>query len=162
MPTSMPGWRGVVLAVGAFAVLAGNLSAQDVADTPALKWTSVPSHLPSGAQVAVVSGDPTKPVLTTVELIMPSGYGIPPHYHPVDESIEVMEGAVLIGVGDDMAPEKAHRANPGDASTLNPGAHHFIIAAETARVRVTFMGPYTVTYVETGQAAGRSIFPSGF
>jgi quercetin dioxygenase-like cupin family protein len=158
----MPGWRSVVLTVGVLVALAAELSAQDAADAPALKWTSVPSHLPSGAQVAVVSGDPTKPVLTTVELIMPSGYGIPPHYHPVDESIEVIEGAVLIGVGDEMDPGKAHRANAGDASTLNPGSHHYIISAETARVRVTFMGPYTVTYVQTGQAGGRSIFPSGF
>jgi quercetin dioxygenase-like cupin family protein len=150
------------LAVGVFTALAGNLSAQSATDTVALRWTSVPSHLPSGAQVAVVTGDPTKPVLTTVEVIMPSGYGIPPHYHPVDESIEVIEGAVLVGVGDEMDPAKAMRANAGDATTLHPGAHHYLIAAETARVRVTFMGPYTVTYVQTGQASERSIFPPGF
>jgi quercetin dioxygenase-like cupin family protein len=157
----MPGWRGVALAFGVLAALAGELSAQS-ADTVALHWTAVPSHLPSGAQVAVVSGDPTKPVLTTVEVIMPSGYGIPPHYHPVDESIEVIEGALLVGVGDEMDPGKAHRANAGDASTLNPGTHHYLIAAETARVRVTFMGPYTVTYVQPGKASERSIFPPGF
>jgi quercetin dioxygenase-like cupin family protein len=158
----MAGWRRVVLVIGVLSALAGDLRAQTATDTVALRWSSVPSHLPSGAQVAVVSGDPTKPVLTTVELIMPSGYGIPPHYHPVDESVEVIEGALLVGVGDVTDPGKAMRANAGDASTLNPGTHHYIIAAETARIRVTFMGPYTVTYVQTGQASERSIFPPGF
>jgi quercetin dioxygenase-like cupin family protein len=157
----MAGWQRVALVIGILSGLAGDLQGQATADT-ALQWTSVPSHLPSGAQVAVVSGDPTKPVLTTVELILPSGYGIPPHFHPVDESIEVLDGAVLVGVGDVMDPGKAMRANAGDASTLNSLAHHYLIAAETARVRVTFMGPYTVTYVQTGQASERSIFPPGF
>ncbi len=162
MPTSMPGWRRVGLAVGVLGAVAGELPAQNAADTVALSWSSVPSHLPSGAQVAVVSGDPTKPVLTTVEVVMPSGYGIPPHYHPVDEQIEVVEGALLVGVGDDMDPGKAVRAGPGDESTLHPGTHHYIIAGETTRLRVTFMGPYTVTYVQTAQVPGRSIFPPGY
>jgi quercetin dioxygenase-like cupin family protein len=162
MPTSLPGWRRVGLAVGVFAAVAGELPAQSAADTVALSWSSVPSHLPSGAQVAVVSGDPTKPVLTTVEVVMPSGYGIPPHYHPVDEQIEVVEGALLVGVGDDMDPGKAVTASAGAESTLHPGTHHYIIAAETTRIRVTFMGPYTVTYLPTAQTPERAIFPPGF
>ena len=55
-----------------------------------------------GAQIAVVSGDPTTTGMTTIELIMPDGYRMPPHSHPVDEHVQVLVGALLIGLGDKL------------------------------------------------------------
>jgi quercetin dioxygenase-like cupin family protein len=151
----------VVLVVAMLAALARGISAQTSADTAALHWTGVPSHLPAGAQVAIVSGDPTKPVLTTADLMMPDGYTMPVHFHPVDEQVEVLEGTLLIGVGDVMDPGKAMQANMGDATMLHPGAQHYFIAKGRTRVRVTFMGPYTVTYVGVDHTAGEVFYPFG-
>ncbi len=151
----------VVLVVGVLTTLARGLSAQTSADSAALQWTAVPSHLPAGAQVAIVSGDPTKPVLTTADLMMPDGYTMPAHFHPVDEQVEVLEGTLLIGIGDVMDRGKAMQANMGDASVLHPGTQHYFIAKGRTRIRVTFMGPYTVTYVGADHTAGEVLYPFG-
>ena len=151
----------VVLVVGVLTTLARGLSAQTSADSAALQWTAVPSHLPAGAQVAIVSGDPTKPVLTTADLMMPDGYTMPAHFHPVDEQVEVLEGTLLIGIGDVMDRGKAMQANMGDASMLHPGTQHYFIAKGRTRIRVTFMGPYTVTYVGADHTAGEVLYPFG-
>jgi quercetin dioxygenase-like cupin family protein len=151
----------VLLVAGMLAVLARGLSAQTPEDTAAPRWTAVPSHLPRGAQVAIVSGDPTKAVLTTADLMMPDGYTMPAHFHPVDEQVEVLEGALLIGIGEVMNPEKATQANVGDVTMLHPGAQHYFIAKGRTRVRVTFMGPYTVTYVGADHTAGQVFYPFG-
>jgi quercetin dioxygenase-like cupin family protein len=45
------------------------------------------------------------PGMTVVELIMPDGYRMPPHSHPEDEHVEVLEGALLIGIGDRLDPK---------------------------------------------------------
>jgi quercetin dioxygenase-like cupin family protein len=151
----------MTLVLAAAATLAGDLAAQ-AADPALLQWSLVPPILPPGARIAVVSGDPTIPGMTTVELIMPNGYRIPPHSHPVDEFVEVKEGTLLVGIGDEMDPGKTMRAEVGDTGTAPAGVHHYTIAEGTTRVRVTFMGPYTITYVHAHQAPRRPNFPYGY
>jgi hypothetical protein len=53
-----------------------------VATRPPLPWAAAPSLLPPGALIALVSGDPTGPGQSTIELSMPDGYKMPPHSHP--------------------------------------------------------------------------------
>jgi hypothetical protein len=78
MPMNPQGRRWMTLVLAAAATLAGDLAAQ-AADPALLQWSLVPPILPPGARIAVVSGDPTIPGMTTVELIMPNGYRMPPH-----------------------------------------------------------------------------------
>jgi hypothetical protein len=54
------------------------------------------------------------------------------------------------------------RAEVGDTGTAPAGAHHHTIAEGTTRVRVTFMGPYTITYVHAHQAPHRPNFSYGY
>jgi hypothetical protein len=61
-----------------------------------LSWGPAPAVFPQGAQMAVVSGDPGKAAPFTVELSMPDGYRIPPHFHPTDETVEVKKGTFLL------------------------------------------------------------------
>jgi hypothetical protein len=56
--------------------------------------------------MAVVSGDPSKAEPFVVELSMPNGYKVPPHFHPTDEVVEVKEGTFLVGMGDTFDPKK--------------------------------------------------------
>ena len=67
------------------------LHAQSASNTkaPTLSWGPAPAAFPSGAKMAVVSGDPGKAGPFTVELSFPNGYRIPPHFHPTDEAVEV-------------------------------------------------------------------------
>ena len=78
------------------------------ADKPgALHWGPAPAVFPKGARLAVVSGDPFKAGPFVVELAMPSGYQIPPHFHPTDEIVEVKKGTLLVGMGDKFDLAKA-------------------------------------------------------
>ncbi len=76
-----------------------------------MHWGPAPAVFPPGARMAVVSGDPSKAELFTVELAMPSGYKIAPHFHPTDETVEVK-----IHSGDGHGPICADLRQPGGRS----------------------------------------------
>src|SRR5262249_4428521 len=65
-----------------------------------VKWGPVPPALPAGAQIAVLSGDPSKAEPFTIRLKAPDGYKIMPHWHPTDENVTVLEGTFAMGVGE--------------------------------------------------------------
>src|SRR5262252_5102208 len=65
-------------------------------------WGPAPPMLPSGAQIAVLAGDPTKSTAYAVRLKFPANYAIPAHSHPTDENVVVVSGAVTWGMGDKL------------------------------------------------------------
>ena len=113
----------------------------------ALKWGLAPAVFPQGARMAVVSGDPGKAALFTVELAMPSGYKIPPHFHPTDEVVEVKKGTLLVGMGDKFDAAKTKAMKAGDKGSIPAKAHHFAAAQGATFIEVTAMGPFALTYV---------------
>jgi quercetin dioxygenase-like cupin family protein len=118
--------------------------------------------LPRGALIAVVSGDPTGPGKSTLELSMPNGYRIPPHFHPSYEHVEVKEGTLLVGMGDRLDPKQTRALAAGDSATAPAGMHHFSIARGRTLLSVTFIGPYTITYVRAEDAPRPAVFPFGY
>jgi len=151
--------RGFLSATAAILLLTGDLVAQASGATQPLQWIPVPPILPPGALIAVVSGDPTGPGRCTVELAMPDGYLMPPHSHPSDEFVEVRAGTLLVGVGDRMDVRKTQPVAVGDTGTAPAGMHHYSIAKGETTVRVTFMGPYTITYVHEYDVPRSPSFP---
>jgi hypothetical protein len=97
--------------------------------------------------MAVVSGDPSKAATFTVELAMPSGYKIAPHFHPTDETVEVKKGTLLVGMGDTFDASKAKAMKAGEKGSLRAKAHHFAAAQGATFIEVTAMGPFGMTYV---------------
>src|SRR3989442_14081018 len=73
--------------------------ATPAAKPTALHWSPAPAVFPKGAKMAVVAGDPAQAAPFTVELAMPAGYKILPHFHPTDETVTVKKGAPPIGGG---------------------------------------------------------------
>jgi len=140
---------------------ATNLAAQDAAGAPALQWV-VPPLLPPGARLAVVSGDPTSPGECTIEVAMPNGYRLPPHFHPSYEHVEVKQGTLLIGMGDRLDVKKTLALAAGDSATAPAGMHHYSIAKGPTVLSVTFMGPYTITYLHAEDAPHPRTFPFGY
>jgi quercetin dioxygenase-like cupin family protein len=121
-----------------------------VGDTTAkvsLQWGPAPPVFPAGAKMAVVNGDPSKEGVFQVELALPDGYRIPPHFHPTDEAVEVKEGTFLVGLGDKLDPTKTNPMKQGDKGSLRANMHHFGIARGATIVAVTAKGPFAMTYV---------------
>lgn len=97
--------------------------------------------------MAVVSGDPSKPGMFTIDLSMPAGYRIPPHFHPTDEHVQVKKGTFMVGMGDMIDLKKTNALAVGDTGTIKASMHHFAVAKDAVTVEVTAMGPFAMTYV---------------
>ena len=74
-------------------------SAHKIINAADLKWGPAPPGLPAAVQATVLDGDPTKPGLFTVRLKAPDGTQIMPHWHPADEHVTVISGALMVGWG---------------------------------------------------------------
>jgi quercetin dioxygenase-like cupin family protein len=149
-----------------FAALLGFLAAppamaQSPADSASLRW-AVPTTMPGGALVAVASGNPYAPVETTFLIAMPGGYRIPPHFHPSEVRIGVRKGSVLVGMGDRLDRNRARALAVGDSAAIPAGTHHFWLASDRAVVTLTFIGPFTITYLRAVDAPQTKAFPVGY
>jgi len=117
------------------------------AKTAPLKWDAAPAALPSGAQMAVVSGDPGKKGMFVVELKMPADYAVPPHWHPTNETVKVLSGKLHYGMTDKLMTS-AKTLTPGQSVTMTAKMHHWVHAPGPATVQVSGMGPFAITYVD--------------
>jgi quercetin dioxygenase-like cupin family protein len=113
----------------------------------ARNWMPAPAVFPRGAQMAVVQGDPSKAGEFTVELSMPDGYQIAPHFHPTNEHVVVQSGTLLVGMGDTLDVNATHPLNAGQSADMPPQMHHYVIAKGPTVVSVTAKGPFAMTYV---------------
>ena len=137
----------VALAAAMLASSAAMLSAQAAPAAPPRHWAPAPAVFPAGAQMAVISGDPMKTGPFVIELSMPSGYRIPPHTHPTDESVKVVKGTFLVGMGDTYDEAKAKPMPVGATGSIKAGMAHFATAQGATVVSVSSTGPFAMTYV---------------
>ncbi|HMA41357.1 MAG TPA: cupin domain-containing protein [Gemmatimonadales bacterium] len=110
-------------------------------------WGAAPPLLPAGARLAVLQGDPSKPAFFTLRLEFPDGYRLAPHWHPTDESITVISGTFLIGMGDTLDAAKVSPLPTGGFVFAGANQHHYAIARGRTVVQINGMGPFTLTYV---------------
>ncbi len=129
--------------LGALAVVAS----RTVAAQSDLKWGPAPAVFPAGAKIAVLQGDPGGSAMFTVRLDFPDGYVIPPHFHPTDEQVTVIQGTFLVGMGDKADFTSATALPTGGFVTAGANMHHFARARGHTVVQVSAMGPFALTYV---------------
>ncbi len=113
----------------------------------AVKWGPVPAVLPKGAEMAVISGDPSKDGLYVIRLKMPAHYKLPAHNHPTTEYVTVLSGNFHIGMGDKLNPKKSVALHAGGFAEAPAGMNHYAWAATAAIVQVHGQGPFAITYV---------------
>ncbi len=113
----------------------------------AIRWGAAPDALPSGAQLAVLEGDPTKPGAYTMRLKMPDGYKIPPHHHLRREHVTVISGAFKVGMGDSFDVGKMNEFAPGSFAYLEPTVHHYAMAKGETEIQLHGTGPWEIKYV---------------
>jgi len=137
----------VVLAV-ALIVVAQKSGEHVKAYTPdALQWGAAPNALPSGAQLAVLEGNPMGPGAYTMRLKMPDGYKIPPHHHARREHVTVISGAFQVGMGDTFDAGKMNEFAPGSFAYLEPDVHHYAMAKGESVIQLHGTGPWEIVYV---------------
>jgi quercetin dioxygenase-like cupin family protein len=112
-----------------------------------VKWGPAPPSLPSGAQIAVLSGDPSKAEPFTIRLKAPDGYKIMPHWHPTDENVTVLEGTFVMGTGEKFDEAAAHAMPAGSFVRMPKGTRHYAMAKGQTVVQVHAVGPFVINYV---------------
>ncbi len=132
-----------VLPLGQAAAPAAAAGNPSVVQPDALAWAPA-AGLPPGAEVAVLSGDPSKPGPFALRFKFPAGYQIPVHAHPTDEFVTVISGKARMAFGKGAAETNAEPLAAG-TFTILPGVawHALWIDAETI-VELHSTGPFGV------------------
>jgi quercetin dioxygenase-like cupin family protein len=111
-----------------------------------VNWKIV-SALPKGAEIAFLSGDPTKSDVIVERLKMPPNYQIPPHTHPYSETVTILSGRARLGFGDKVDPSAT--LDKSGTLYMNPARnpHYVVTGAEEAIIQVQFVGPGVIDYL---------------
>ena len=120
----------------------------DTAGDGGLEWGPAPPGLPTGARVAVISGDPAKAGPFTVRVDMPPEYAIRPHHHPTGEELRLIDGTLHLGHGSKWDEKTMKAMAAGQPVTLGPKEPHFLHAASRVVMEVQSTGPFAITYVD--------------
>jgi quercetin dioxygenase-like cupin family protein len=104
----------------------------------------IPIH-PMVEDVEVLYGDPEKPGEPFVMRIreLPGGI-IPPHKHPVDENITVLQGTLYFAVGDKFDRGVMKELKAGSYAFIPKGSTMFGWTPEAAIVQVHGIGPFHI------------------
>ena len=129
--------------------MAGKAAQDHPMVTPSeMKWGPAPPSLPMGAQIAVLDGDPSKSGRPfTIRLKTPDGYKIPPHWHPTDENIVVLEGALVMGMGEKVDQASTKELGPGAFARFPKKTAHYGWSKGETITQVYGIGPFEITYV---------------
>jgi|SRR5579862_7865889 len=154
--------RNAVLVAAAMLIAHVSAVAADPSLVPSakdVKWGAPPPVFPPGAKFAVIAGDPAKTGLVTVRFEMPAGYTIPPHFHPTDEHITVLNGSFSLGMGDVIDKAHAQTLLPGGYGIAVAGMHHYAYTTGGATIQVHLQGPFAITYVNPADDPSRKGAP---
>jgi len=129
------------------AALSKHVAPKPAAAPAELKWMDAPPGLPAGAQMAVVSGDPSKAGKFTVRLRMPINYAVRPHWHPTDEHVTLISGKLAYGMSDQLNRSAATALDAGQSVTMKAKMNHWVYTGDGAELEISAMGPFKITYV---------------
>lgn len=112
-----------------------------------LKWENA-AALPSGAQMAVLEGAPSKAGPFTIRVKMPADFKVPAHTHPIEERLTVIEGTFRYGDGERF-DEKTLKDYPAGSYLVIPkNQAHFGGSKRGAVIQIIGNGPWDIHYLD--------------
>lgn len=109
-----------------------------------LQWT--PMQVP-GAELAVVSGDPSKSGEFVLRIKLADGTRVPPHWHPNDEHVTVMRGIFAVGMGILFDETKLEDLQPAVYMHIPKEVRQFALARGETVVQIHGLGPFVTNWV---------------
>jgi quercetin dioxygenase-like cupin family protein len=141
----------LVLALGLLLAGTAIAFAQDMRppiNSDDVKWGPVPPNIAAGAQLAVISGDPSKEGPFVMRLKMPAGYKVHAHYHPQYENVTILTGEFHVGMGDKLDTDKGMLLRPGGYVEAPAKMHHYAWVTSDTIVQIAGPGPFGIIYVD--------------
>ncbi len=137
-----------------------NMAAGDTAAAAgtALDWQPA-AFLPPGARAAVVEGDPTKAGFFRIQVEMPAGFEVRPHWHPMSEQVSVLEGSIMLGQGKEWADDKMKPLAVGEKANVAAKQPHYLRAKDRTVLEVRSEGPFEITYVNPADDPRKKAIP---
>ncbi|HEY1656625.1 MAG TPA: cupin domain-containing protein [Candidatus Tumulicola sp.] len=136
----------VALLAGTAPLCATAADAPTIVMPSQLVWATSPM-LPAGTKIAVISGNPTVPGPYIIRLMLPDGATFAPHFHGDTENVTVLEGTLLVGLGDRMDATTMTALPAGAFVSVPVGMHHYAKAKGVTILQLNGMGPMTMTAV---------------
>jgi anti-sigma factor ChrR (cupin superfamily) len=137
----------VALSVAAF-FIAQPSQAQSAFTPDQVKWGPAPPFIPSGAQLAVLEGNPMADSGDyTIRLKLPDGYKIAPHTHPTRENVTVISGTLKVGMGDTFDAGKMMSFGAGSFAYLDPSVHHYAAASGATIIQIHGQSPVKFNWI---------------
>ena len=110
-------------------------------------WQDGPASLESGAMYAVLEGDLDRSEVFTMQIKMPDGFQIAPHWHPNVERVTVLSGVFYLGSGDEMDMDAAERLEAGTYTSMPPEMRHYAFTEGRTIIQLTTIGPWVINYL---------------
>ena len=98
--------------------------------------------------MAVLEGNPQAASFFTVRFLVSGEFAMPPHTHPKDERVTILQGKAYVAFGADGKRENATGFGPGDYYVNARGAIHSVWADSATIIQVTGIGPWKAEYIE--------------
>jgi quercetin dioxygenase-like cupin family protein len=112
-----------------------------------VKWGPAPPVLPKGAEMAVLTGDPSKAGLYVLRIKLPANAKVPAHHHPTVENITVISGSFHLGMGDKLDEKNGAALEPGGFASMPANMNHYAWARADSVIQIHGQGPFKIEYV---------------
>jgi quercetin dioxygenase-like cupin family protein len=110
-------------------------------------WVKASAAFPAGLEVMVIEGDPSKAGTPfTQRLKFPDGYVLPPHQHPIEEHVTVIQGTFVVGQGSSGKRETAVEMPTGSFILIPALTTHYVFAKGLTITQVHGIGASGIAY----------------
>ena len=131
--------------VGA-SVRASTTSAPVIVTPSQIVWQTSKLY-PPRVKVAVLTGDYATSGWAVIRLQIPDGVKLMPHVHPGPEYVTVMQGTLLVGLGDTMDAAKMKALPAGSYVEVPAKMPHYAEAKGDTILLISGPGPLVMHYV---------------
>ena len=113
-----------------------------------IEWKPCPPNLPGGCEMAVLEGNPKGDDLFTVRFKISGEFIMPPHTHPKDERVTILQGKAYVAFGKNATKDDAKAFGPGDYYVNARNAVHSVWADPLTILQITGIGPWEANFVK--------------
>lgn len=120
----------------------------------AVVWKDAPPTMPAGSKMAVLEGNPRTDAMFTMRVRVPAGSAIPPHWHPRQERVTILSGAVDLGFGSIANAGSVTRYRAGSFYVNPPRVMHYLFFPEATEMQMTGVGPWEILTTDISAQPG--------
>lgn len=125
-----------------------NGTVQYVVYADKIQWQPCPPNLPEGCEMAVLEGNPKSNDLYTVRFKLNGDFVMPPHTHPTEERVTILQGKAYVAFGKDATREDAKEFGTGDYYINARNEIHTVWADAGTIIQLTGIGPWEANFIE--------------